>query len=281
MKNRYILKAQIYHFLNSTYSFKVFSLTTSIPWSLVMKISQEQKEQNRKKLIKASVDLISEKGFKATSMRAIAKDAGFGEATIYNYFPTKEAILYCYYEDHVIQCTDILQNIDDFRTYNLQEQLQSLFNTSLSLYLGDREFVRETFPIILMGSSRDWPRLKPIRDHLLAAINDMIGAAAEVGEIPDQVFQDLIGQLFMDAYIGLVHYWLSDRSEDFNNTTVLVDRGLDLACAMLQAGVANKAFDLATFLFKSHILSKIDKLSTPEKMQQNIKRKFMEAIHER
>lgn len=258
------------------------NLTTNLQtWSLTMKISQEQKEHNRKKLIEVSVDLISEKGFKATSMRAIAKAAGFGEATIYNYFPTKEAILYGYYEDHVYQCTDILQKIENFHTYNLQEQLQSLFDTSLELYLEDREFVRETFPLILTGSSRDWPKLKPIRDHLLAAINDMIDAAAEVGEIPDQVFQDLIGQFFMDAYIGLVHYWLSDRSENFHNTTVLVDRGLDLACAMLQAGVANKAFDLATFLFKSHILSKIDTLSDPEKMGTTIKRKFMEAIHDR
>lgn len=246
-----------------------------------MKISQEQKEQNRQKLISVAVDLISEKGFKSTSMRSIAKTAEFGEATIYNYFPTKEAILYGYYEDHSINCIESLKRIEDFHTYSLQEQLQALFDTSLDNYLGDREFVRETFAIVFSSGSRDWARLKDIRERLLTAINDMLDAASEVGEIPDQVFQDLIGQLFMDAYVGAVHYWLSDRSDNFHNTTVLIDRGLDLACAMLQAGVANKAFDFATFIFKTHILNRLDRITIPLKTGGKIKRSFMEAVHDR
>lgn len=246
-----------------------------------MKISQEQKELNRQKLIRIAVDLISENGFKSTSMRAIAKAAEFGEATIYNYFPTKEAILYGYYEDHVKECIESLKTIEDFNTFSLQEQLQALFDTSMGIYLADREFVRETFGIVLTGGSREWNRLKAIREHLLTAINDMMEAASEVGEIPDQVFQDLIGQFFMDAYVGAVHYWISDRSDNFNNTTVLIDRGLDLACAMLKAGVANKAFDLATFIFKTHVLSRLDSIANPIKTGEKIKRSFMEAVHDR
>lgn len=246
-----------------------------------MKISQKQKADNRLKLIRVAVDLISEKGFKSTSMRSIAKAAEFGEATIYNYFPTKEAILYGYYADHIVDCIESLKKIEDFHTFSLQEQLQTLFDTSLGMYLEDREFVGETFSLVYSSGSRDWHLLKEIRERLLSAINDMLDAACEVGEIPDQVFQDLIGQFFMDAYIGVVHYWLADRSENFHNTTVLIDRGLDLACAMLQAGVANKAFDFATFIFKTHILNRLDRVVPPLKAGDKIKRRFMEAIHER
>lgn len=246
-----------------------------------MKISQKQKAENRLKLIRIAVDLISEKGFKSTSMRTIAKAAEIGEATIYNYFPTKEAILYGYYADHIADCIESLKKLDDFHSYSLQEQLQTLFDTSLELLLEDREFVGETFGLVFTSGSRDWHLLRDIRDRFLSAINDMLDAASEVGEIPEQVFQDLIGQFFMDAYIGAVHYWLADRSENFHNTTVLVDRGLDLACAMLQAGVANKAFDFATFIFKTHILSRLDRIAPPFKAGERIKRRFMEAVHER
>lgn len=243
-----------------------------------MKISQDQKEVNRKAFIAAAVEIISEKGLKATTMRQIAKAAGMGEATIYNYFPTKEAILYAYYEDHMAACVEELRSIPDFNTFSLQEQLQSLFDTSLNLYLADREFVAQTFQTVLLGSSRNWGRMKVIRNTFLAAVNDILSAAAEAGEIPDQVFQDLMGQFFLDAYIGLIHYWLSETSDGFANTRVLSDRGLDLACAMLKAGVANKLFDMAVFLFKTHVLGRMEFIIDPLKNAAVIKRRFMESM---
>ncbi|MHC1712231.1 MAG: TetR/AcrR family transcriptional regulator [Solidesulfovibrio sp.] len=68
-----------------------------------MKISEEQKRKNRDEIIRAAVDAITEKGMKGATMREIAKKAGLGDATIYNYFPTKEAIVYAYYEDQLFQ----------------------------------------------------------------------------------------------------------------------------------------------------------------------------------
>ena len=54
-----------------------------------MKISNKQKMINRKKIIGVAVDIMVDNGFKSATMRAIAKEAEFGDATIYNYFPTK------------------------------------------------------------------------------------------------------------------------------------------------------------------------------------------------
>jgi AcrR family transcriptional regulator len=241
-----------------------------------MKISQDQKELNRRAIIEAAADIIADKGFKTATMRQIAKAAGMGEATIYNYFPTKEAILYAYYQDHMGTCMEELKAISDFHTFTLQEQLQALFNTSLNLYLNHREFVSRTFQMVFMGGSRDWLRAKTIRTTFLTMVNDMLSAAAEAEEIPDQVFADLIGQFFMDAYIGAVYYWLADKSDGFTDTQVLIDRGLDLACALLKAGVANKVFDITVFFFKTHVLSRMDHFVDPLKTADLVKRRFME-----
>jgi len=118
-------------------------------------------------------------------------------------------------------------------------QLHTLFETSLDLLAADREFVAESF----RRGSRDWARVKPIRALFLAAVNDMLDAAAEVDEIPEPVFQELTCQLLMDAYVAAVHYWLADTTEGFENTSVVIDRGLDLVCAMLKAaGRAKRRF---------------------------------------
>ncbi len=244
-----------------------------------MKISQEQKEATHNAILKAAVELIEAKGLKGTTMRQIARAAGVGDATIYNYFPTKEAILYAYYQDHMQACIAALKAVPDFNTFTLQEQLQTLFDTSLNLYMADREFVACTFRSVLPGGSREWAQVKTIRNTFLAAVNDMLDAAVEVGEIPEQVFGQLLGQFFMDAYIGTVLYWLADSSEKFHNTAVLIDQGLNLACAMLKAGIANKMFDIAVHLFKTHILSRmdgfIDTMSSAMNGAGQVKRQFM------
>lgn len=243
-----------------------------------MKITQDQKEANRKAILKAATVLMEEQGVKATTMRQIAKAAGVGDATIYNYFPTKEAILYAYYQDHAAACVETLKAVSDFNTFTLQEQLQSLFDASLGLFLPDREFVSRTFRLVLLNGSRDWGQVRPIRRVFLEAVNDMLAAAVEVGEIPDQVFEDLIGQFFMDAYTGMVLYWLTDTSEQFHNTRVLVDQGLGLAVALLKAGIANKIFDIAVFLFKTHVLNKMDPFVEPLQGARQVKRRFMERM---
>lgn len=246
-----------------------------------MKISQEQKAENRHNIIRSAVDLIADHGYHATTMRRIAKEAGIGEATIYNYFPTKESILYGYYEDHMVSCIEALKSVADFSTFALQEQLQTLFDTSLSLLLEDRSFVDTTFPLVLLGPSRDWSRIRQIRTVFMAAVTDMLEAAVEVGEIPEQVFHELICQFVMDGYVGVVHYWLADTSDGFANTTVLIDRSLDMFCACLKADLANKLFDMASFLFKSHILSKMNCFVEPVADFKKMKRRFMEMVNER
>ena len=99
----------------------------------------------------------------AATMRQIARNAGLGEATIYNYFPTKEALVYAYYEDHMLACIDELKTVPQFETFSLQEQLQTFLDASLNRYLNDRTFVQETFRMALLGASRDWAHIRPIR----------------------------------------------------------------------------------------------------------------------
>jgi hypothetical protein len=77
-----------------------------------------------------------------------------------------------------------------------------------------------------------------------------------VGEIPEQVFREMTIQMFWEYYISVVIYWLKDESDRFEETTVLVDKSIDLACISIKAGIGNKVFDIGIFLFKNHILLK-------------------------
>ncbi len=88
-----------------------------------MKISSKVKEQTRIRLLEAAVDVITEKGFEKATMRSIAKRADVADATIYNYFPSKEKLLYGYCEYIQLKVMNSIQSIEDFHEYSLQEQL--------------------------------------------------------------------------------------------------------------------------------------------------------------
>ena len=239
-----------------------------------MKISAQQKRENRHNIMAAAVDLITTRGFKAATMREIARAAGVGDATIYNYFPTKEAILYAYYQDHMEAWIERLRGMDAFHELTLTEQLQSAFETSLALYLPDREFVAESFKILSLSIGQNYRNLQSVRDRFDDMIRDLFEAAVEAEEIPDQVFADLLYRVFWDYYIGLVLYWLHDTSEGFSNTSLLVDKSLDLTMAFISSGIMNKVFDLGLFMFRQHVLSRMDFFKDRATELTRIKRKF-------
>ncbi|MEW6185224.1 MAG: TetR/AcrR family transcriptional regulator [Thermodesulfobacteriota bacterium] len=240
-----------------------------------MKISSEKKEETRLKIIRTAVEIITEKGLKTTTMKAIAKAANIGEATIYNYFATKEAILFAYYEQQLQTCAKRLKAVQGFNKFTLQEQLQTFLETNLELFLPDREFVEESFKTIFFSLFQQYKLLQPIRNLFFQIINEMFEAAVEVGEIPEQAFQEILFQFIWDYYIGIVMYWLNDRSDQFSDTSVLMDKSLGLACSFLKVGIVNKIFDIAQFLFKQHVLTRFDFFHQQVDTFQKIKREFM------
>ena len=78
-------------------------------------------------------------------MREIAQNAGIGEATIYNYFSTKEQLLFGFIEQTHADIKKELSKIKDFDSFELKEKLQMWFETLLIQYLPNREFIQITF----------------------------------------------------------------------------------------------------------------------------------------
>ncbi len=240
-----------------------------------MKISNQQKKKNRKKIIAVAVDVMIDKGFKDATMRAIAKKAEIGDATIYNYFSTKEGILFAYYEEKLNSCVEKMRKIEKFNEFTLHEQLQTFMETQLELFLPDREFIALSFKKIFFTLNQNLDSLDAIQNLFEKIIADIFEAAIEVKEIPEQVFQEIIHHLVWDYYVGIVIFWLNDKSEQFSDTSIMIDKTLDLFCAVLKAGAVNKLFDIASYFFKNHFMNRLDRFKKRIDTIKLIKREFM------
>lgn len=75
----------------------------------------------KENIIKAALELLVENGIHATPMSAIAKAAGTGMGTIYNYFPTKDILInaiYTYIKE---------QEISVFQSFEPNEPIKTQF----------------------------------------------------------------------------------------------------------------------------------------------------------
>jgi AcrR family transcriptional regulator len=239
-----------------------------------MKISRSAKEKTKEKILEEAVNLIIEKGFKNASMREMAKNAGVSNPTIYNYFPTKEKILYAYIEQKHKETAEILQGIEDFNTYSLREQLQTLIETELELYLEDREFLIQISEMAFHSSGVKIESLYAINNVFTDMVADMLEIAIEAGEIDEPPFKEYMPKLFWDYFIAVVAYWVKDDSEMFENTTQYIDHSMGVVEALLKSQILNKASDLGMFLFKTHFLTSLEKFSAKKASFDGLKREL-------
>jgi len=223
-----------------------------------MKVSQDKKKEIRRDLIQAAVELFSEKGFRKATMREISSRAGYAAATIYNYFPNKEKILYGYFEEKQRELIKSIEDIPDFSEFTLKEKLQMQLETLLDLYLPDREFVQEAYKLIFDSPLRSLSELRNNKKMFTDAVSEFFDVSIANDEIPESTFPGFLINLYWD-YAGLViFYWLRDDSAGFSNTSVLIDLSLDIILAMLKSDILSKTANMLAFLFKSHLYGNLE-----------------------
>ncbi len=239
-----------------------------------MKVTQSAKEKTKIKILQSAVDLIIEKGFDNASLREMAKNAGVSNPTIYNYFPSKEKLLYGYIEQKHSEAIAAIHTIEDFHTYTLREQLQTLMETELELYLEDREFIVQIYEMAFHSSAVRVEDIYATKASFVEIVTEMMEIAIESGEIEEPPFKNYLPQLFWDYYIAVVAYWVKDESESFENTTQFIDHSMGVLEAVLHSQVLNRASDLGHFMVKTHLLSALERYTAPKRGLDSIKRKL-------
>ena len=218
-----------------------------------MKTTRQQQDATRRQIVASAVDLMTRQGFDGTTMKDIARAAGIGDATIYKYFPTKDRIVLGYLDDVAHQAlADTLQT-PGFAGYGLQEKLQRLTDAVLERLLADREFVDQ-----VRGLARRSPLsmlAEPLaaRQSLREAVASFLEAAEASGEIEPCDFKGLAGSLYTDYLAGVVSYWLADTSDEFADTTQLVDLSLGVLVQALRVGLVNRVAQLGGFVLRSQM----------------------------
>ncbi|HKD81807.1 MAG TPA: TetR family transcriptional regulator [Candidatus Angelobacter sp.] len=190
-------------------------------------------EDTRRKIYEAALELFREKGFEQTTMRDIAAKAGVALGGAYYYFSSKEAIVLAFYQE--IQRNSHEAVLTAMAGHKkLKDRIRCVLEKRFELLSPNRKFCDALFR---HAPDRDDP-LSPFSEETRAIREgsiDHMRIALEGGDV--KVPADLKPQLpylLWLYHMGIVLFWLFDRSPGQQRTEKLMEKSLGLLVNLLR-----------------------------------------------
>ena len=188
------------------------------------------------RIVTAALALFQEKGFDATTTKAIARRARVAEGTVFNYFETKEDIALYFFGLEVDHGIAAVRGNPKLRHARLEETLFALVEGQLAFLAPHEKFIGAAIIHALRPHSKIafGGQAFALRTRYLAFVQELIDEAASRGA--RNLFGWFAPQVFWIYYLGVLLYWLNDDSKGKANTLALLDRSLKAGVALLRKG---------------------------------------------
>lgn len=191
-------------------------------------------EQTRSAILDAALDLFEQRGYEATTMRAIAEQAGVSVGNAYYYFDSKEQLIQGFYDRAAEQHLAVsVERLGDVR--GLAERVHTHIAAWFDVMSGYHEFAATFFRTAADPASPMSPfspDSQPARDAAIARWRQVVEGSD--AEIPDHVREELPVVLWL-FQMGLILFWVHDGSPEQIATRLatarvvpLVARAIDL-----------------------------------------------------
>lgn len=185
------------------------------------------------------------------TLHEVAAASGITVSEIFNYFESKDDIIYFFYSSLITRYRLMIDEIEDFGSYTLSEKLSNFVYTCFDMMDEREEFVQQTFRRYILHSCKKTTYEHKIEELFADFFKHDEGAAAS----SEAMISDCSLRLFQKKYLQLVNFWLNDESEDKEVTIELTDKVTGLIQEAMYTSVIDRSFDLAKFLFSNDILS--------------------------
>jgi AcrR family transcriptional regulator len=192
-----------------------------------VRITSEAKAATRQRVIDAATGLFSRRGFDSTTTRDIAREAQIATGTLFNYFPTKEAIVLTLASEALAHGTEDFEQRRREQA-GLDEELFAHVAAGLRRLKPCRKFL--------------WPALETAFSP--AAARDDTSIALRTGQLDCvgrllaehgfDASSPLALQLYWTLYTGVLGFWAMDRSPKQEDTLALLDQSIRMYVAWLR-----------------------------------------------
>ncbi len=194
---------------------------------------QTKAAETKQRILESALKLFQSKGYAATTMRDIAEEAGMAVGAAYYHFRSKEEIVFAYYaatqdgadeyaKHLVAKERDVKTRIDKIIRFKL-EQLEP-YRPFLSV-LGQTAISPENPLSPFSGETKE------VRDRAIG----LFELACEGGNLKvAKQLTPLLPKILWFYHMGIIFFWLHDRSAGQKRTDRLVRETLGILLRLLQ-----------------------------------------------
>jgi AcrR family transcriptional regulator len=172
----------------------------------------------RGRLYATALQLIAARGYEATTLRDIAKDAGVSVGLLYRYFPSKQAIVIALYDE---LSSDYAQRAAEMPSGRWRDRFIFALRTSLDVLEPHQMALRALTPVLvgdpdegIFSSSTAFSRLRVQQVFERAVVS--------ASDAPKQPLASALGRLLYLVHLAVLLWWLLDKSSHQRATTALV-----------------------------------------------------------
>ena len=191
-----------------------------------MRVTAEKKLETRRRIVECARKLFSDKGFEQTTTRDIAGSAGIAAGTMFNYFPTKEALAMTIVGEALEEAgTEFEARLRGDES--LDEALFGHVAVGLRHLAPQRNYVGEVLETALSPFARE-AVCEQAQQFRVSHLETVQGLIALRGKPASQAPSVVTMHLYWTLYLGVLSFWAADESPNQEETLVVLDRSMGL-----------------------------------------------------
>jgi len=193
--------------------------------------SRSAGERTRELIFDKALELFRRRGFEATTMREVAREAGVATGAAYYYFPSKEAIVSAYYDQvqrlHAASVREELRGKEALR-----DRLGIVLHAKLGILKDDRRILGALFrytgepghPLSVFGRGTEAQRNQSV---------GIFREAIATADLSEELKQLLPWAMWL-VHLGMILVFIYDGSERQQKTHKLVDSVLNVLVGLVE-----------------------------------------------
>ena len=193
---------------------------------------QSKSEATRNRILTAALEIFRERGFEAATMRDIASAAEMSLGAAYYYFDSKDAIVMAFYEQAQKEMAPAIERVlEESRTF--EDRLRGIIGLKFKYFAPNRALmstlsshIDPSHPLSPFSTAT-----APIRNRDIAFFARAVDDSRT--RLPPYILRYLPHLLWL-YQMGLMLYWVFDRSARQQRTAFLFDKTLSMMVLLLK-----------------------------------------------
>jgi AcrR family transcriptional regulator len=190
-------------------------------------------EATRARILESALNLFRERGFDESTMRDIASAAGVATGAAYYYFESKEALVMAFYQEANIAMHERIQAALSKKT-ELKSRLRAVVDVKFDYFAPNRKFLGA---LLRHAADPEHPLSPFSKETREIRERDMLHFSEALDGSNLRLPEDLrphLPKLLWLSQMGLILFWIYDRSENQARTERLVDKSLGIVASLLK-----------------------------------------------